>query len=38
MPAESIVIPVGAVPVVPRVVDVPPGVIFDTLLEPWFAV
>ena len=33
MPAESIVIPCGLVPVLPRIVDVPPGVIFDTLLE-----
>ena len=34
MPAESAVIACGRVPVVPRIVDVPPGVIFDTLFEP----
>ena len=38
MPAESTVIPPGIVPVVPRIVDVPSGVIFDTLLEPALAV
>ena len=30
MPAESTAIAFGAVPVVPTIVDVPPGVIFDT--------
>ena len=37
MPAESTVIPTGPVPVVARIVDVPSGVIFDTLLEPALA-
>ena len=34
MPAESTAIPDGLVPVVPRIVDVPSGVIFETSLEP----
>ena len=38
MPAEPIVIPAGLLPVVPRIVDVPSGVIFDTLLELMLAV
>ena len=38
MPAESTVIPNGPVPVVPTIVDVPSGVIFDTLLVPMLVV
>ena len=38
MPAESTAIPRGLMPVVPRIVDVPSGAIFDTLFEPWLAV
>ena len=38
MPAESTVIPRGLVPVVPRIVDVPSGVILDTLFESELAV
>jgi hypothetical protein len=34
LPAESTAIPCGLVPVAARMVDVPPGVIFDTLFEP----
>ena len=33
LPAESTAIPHGAVPVAARIVDVPPGVIYDTLSE-----
>ena len=40
MPAESTAIPSGLVPgrVDPRIVDVPSGVIFDTLFELMLAV
>ncbi len=34
MPAESTVIAAGLPLVVPRMVDVPPVVIYDTLFEP----
>ena len=34
LPAVSIAIPVGFEPVVPRIVDVPFGVIFVTLFAP----
>ena len=34
LPALSIAIPYGPAPVVPRMVDVPFGVIFETLFEP----
>ena len=34
MPAESTVIAYGLVPVAARIVDVPSGVILDTLFEP----
>ena len=33
LPAESVVRAIGLPPVVPKIVDVPPGVIFDTLFE-----
>ena len=32
-PAESVAIPIGFEPVVPRIVDVPFGVILETLFE-----
>ena len=38
LPFLSIAIPLGLVPVVPRIVDVPFGVIFVTLFAPSFAV
>jgi len=38
LPSLSIAISSGPVPVVPRMVDVPFGVIFETLLETWLAV
>ena len=37
-PALSIVIPYGNAPVVPRIVDVPFGVIFETVFASWLAV
>ena len=37
-PALSIVIPYGNSPVDPRIVDVPFGVILETLFEEWLAV
>ncbi len=38
LPALSIVIPYGNAPVVPRIVDVPFGVILETVFEEWLAV
>ena len=38
LPSLSIVIPTGLVPVVPRIVDVPFGVILETLFAPVLAV
>ena len=38
LPALSIAIPCGYFPVVPRMVDVPFGVIFETLSDPKLAV
>ena len=38
MPAESTAIPPGLDPVVPRIVETPFGVIFDTLFVPELAV
>ncbi len=37
-PAESIVMPNGCAPVVPKMVDTPAGVIFVTVFASWFAV
>ena len=37
LPSLSIAIPYGPVPVVPRTVDVPVGVIFVTLSDPQLA-
>ena len=38
LPAESTAIATGKLPVVPRIVDVPSGVIFDTSSETLLAV
>ena len=38
LPALSIVIPYGYAPVDPRIVDMPFGVILETLFEEWLAV
>jgi len=34
LPAASTAIPNGLLPVVPRIVDTPAGVIFETVFEP----
>ena len=38
LPSLSMAIPIGLEPVVPRIVDVPFGVILETLFEEWLVV
>ncbi len=38
LPSLSIAIPIGNSPVDPRIVDVPFGVILETVFEEWLAV